>query len=189
MFNELQKDFDVNNLNKGILWIKGEITEEYGMDLVQQFQHLLEDEELDVITIYIDSCGGDVDQGFAIIDMIEYAKAHGIQVNTVGISASSIASIILFSGSPGYRFCFPSARVMIHKPYWDTESELDDKKTLGWEIGIASRKYKDVLVKTGKESKEVINKMMEKDYYMSALQVKEHGWVDRVEVLGAKTNA
>lgn len=65
MFNELQKDFDVNNLNKGILWIKGEITEEYGMDLVQQFQHLLEDEELDVITIYIDSCGGDVDQGFA----------------------------------------------------------------------------------------------------------------------------
>lgn len=30
---------------------------------------------------------------------------------------------------------------------------------------------------------------MEKDYYMSALQVKEHGWVDRVEVLGAKTNA
>lgn len=187
MNSELQKDFDVNNLNDGIIWIKGEITEDYGMDLVQQFQHLLNQLELDVITVFIDSCGGDCDQGFAIVDMIEYAKSHGIKVNTVGICASSIASVILFSGSKGYRFAFPSARIMVHKPYWETDNELDDKKTLGWEIGIATRKYKDIMIKNSSMTREEVNKMLEKDFYMSAEQALERKLIDHAEVLGAKT--
>ena len=183
MFNELQKEFDVNSLNANHLWIRGEITEDYGMDLVQQMQHLLDQEEKpETITIYIDSCGGDCDQGFALIDQIEYAKSKGIKVITVGYNVSSIASVILFSGTKGYRYAGPSCRLMIHKPYWETDDESQDKKTLGWEIGIAKRTYRNFLLQYGNVSFEDVNKMLTKDYYMSAEQAKKYGWIDFVDI-------
>ena len=69
-----------------------------------------------------------------------------------------MASFILFSGSPGHRYAYPSIRIMIHKPYYDDPTGLD-KSIERAEINIATDKLIDILNKYGKV-KNLITKLM-----------------------------
>lgn len=172
---KMKKEIDVNRL-----WINEEITQKSGAKYVKQLCEFINEGK--PIIIYLNSVGGDVDEGLAIVDLIEHAKSKGIDVTTVGISTSSMASFILFSGSPGHRYAYPSIRIMIHKPYYDDSSGLD-KSIERAEINIATDKLIDILNKYGKVKKSDINKFMSKDYYMSATEAKKYKFIDKIGVL------
>lgn len=165
-------------MSENVLWIKEEITEKSGAEYVETLVKFIQNKQ--PITIYLDSNGGDVDQGLAIVDLIEYAKDKGTKVTTIGVNTSSMASYILFSGSE--RYAFPSARIMVHAPYLDDLTDEDDKKTLKWEIDISKDALKKLIKKYGKVSDKLLNIMMKKDYYMSAQEAKKLKLIDYIGV-------
>ena len=89
---KMKKEIDVNRL-----WINEEITQKSGAKYIKQLCEFINEGK--PIIIYLNSVGGDVDEGLAIVDLIEHAKSKGIDVTTVGISTSS---------SPSSHFCVSS---------------------------------------------------------------------------------
>lgn len=167
-----------------VIWIENEISEENSTKFIKELMALGNNENVKEITIYINSCGGDVDQGLAIVDLIEYLKkVKKIKFTTVGINVASIASLILVSGNK--RYVYPNTRMMIHKPYLedsDEETSAEMKKVLKKEIDISIKRYKEVLLNNGNIEEQELDKLLKTDYYMSAEQCQDYGWCDYISV-------
>jgi ATP-dependent protease ClpP protease subunit len=85
------------------------------------------------IVVILNSPGGSLFDGLAVAQMIEEQKGKGkiIEMRCHGVAASA-ASLILASGSVGYRFMSPNAMLMIHElsvfKYLAVESVSDQEK-------------------------------------------------------------
>ena len=130
------------------------------------------------IMMYIQSPGGVVDAGLAILDTMRYIKAP---VSTIGIGmVASMASVLLAGGAKGKRFALPNTRIMIHQPHGGAQGQVTDM-----EIQIAeSKKLKEKLTTllsefTGKDEKTLFN-AMERDNYMSSEEALAFGLIDEV---------
>lgn len=179
-FNNIRNNYYVANK---IIWLTGYI--EWGLITeVLRRLNFYNDGTKDPITIYIASPGGECDAGWALIDMIEKIKKSGTPVYTICAgSCSSMAAVILSAGSKGYRYAFPSARIMIHQAGIDiTGGKLDDiantTKELQYWTDISAKYLSKV---TGK-SVSVVEKELCYDNYMSAAEAKKFGLIDKVDV-------
>jgi len=138
----------------------------------------LDHQETDTISLYINSPGGTVTDGLAIIDTMNHVKSD---VSTVCIGdASSMGAMILTSGANGKRFALPHARVMIHQPSGGFGGTATDV-----EIGMKELlRVRDVLVNilstTTGQTKKRISKDMDRDFYMTAMEAKKYGIIDEV---------
>ncbi len=136
-----------------------------------------EDPEKD-ITMYVNSPGGQVYAGLAIIDAMNLVKPDIITVCTG--TAASMGSMILSSGTKGKRFGLPNSMVLIHQPLGMVEGQASDIEITANEI----LRLKDLLGgmladNVGKDKKEVIEDM-DRDKYMTIEQALEYGIVDKV---------
>jgi len=130
------------------------------------------------ISLYINSPGGSVTAGLAILDTMEYIKPD---VNTICIGqACSMASLLLASGKEGKRSILPHARVMIHQPSGGVQGQATD-------ILVSSRELKrikdlsiEILSGKTKKSAEEIAKDIERDFYLTAQEAMSYGIVDKV---------
>jgi ATP-dependent Clp protease protease subunit len=175
-----ERSFDIYSrlLRDRIVMLSGEI--EMGMANVIIAQLLLlesENPNADIM-MYIQSPGGEVNPGFAILDTMKYIKAP---VSTIGIGmVASMASILLAGGTKGKRFALPNTRIMIHQPHGGAQGQITDM-----EIQIAEgKRAKEKSIKTlagftGRSEKELFD-AMERDNFMSAEEAKEFGLVDEV---------
>ena len=125
------------------------------------------------ITIYVNSPGGSVSAGLAIIDTMNYLKPD---VSTVCVGmAASMGAMILMSGARGKRFALPHSEVMIHQPLGGTQGQASD-------IEIHARHImdtKDTLYRmihdcTG-EDKEKIIRDCDRDNFIPAAQAAKYG--------------
>ena len=83
------------------------------------------------IKLYINSPGGSVYDGLAIIDTMNYISCP---VETIGVGLqASMGAMLLSSGTKGHRFCLENARVMIHQPSSGTEGKITDQSQSGWQ--------------------------------------------------------
>ncbi|HTK84315.1 MAG TPA: ATP-dependent Clp protease proteolytic subunit [Patescibacteria group bacterium] len=108
-FSRLQKEQiiylyeDVNNVTSALI--------------VAQFMHILNNPKSKDIHFYIQSPGGSVYDGAAVIDMMEKMKDNGFIIHTHAVGLSmSMGSQFLVHGSRGYRSCEPNATIMLHEP-------------------------------------------------------------------------
>jgi ATP-dependent Clp protease protease subunit len=130
------------------------------------------------INLYINSPGGSVTAGLAIYDTIQYIKPD-VQTICLG-QASSMAALLLACGSAGKRFALPSSRILIHQPWGGVQGQAKD-------IGIQAReivRLKALIIErfsrhTGKAA-ELVEKDLERDYYMSAEEAMSYGLVDKI---------
>ena len=135
------------------------------------------------ITIYISSPGGECDVGFAIVDCINELKRKGVEVQTICIgSCSSMASVILASGTIGKRFAFPSSRIMIHQAGVEiTGGKLNDISIIQHELQVWTDNMNKIFKKqTGKELEE-LRSLTSYDNFMSAAEAKKLGLIDQVK--------
>lgn len=165
-----------------MLWMVGEFNEEKSIDNIK-YLNFFGDGSNKPVRLYICSEGGDTDLGFAIIDAMESLKQNGTPIHTVCVGrCSSMASLILAAGTKGKRYSYPSARIMIHKPFYE---ETPDGSIKGIEIyknelEISINSYIDALVNfTGKEKRE-INKALKHDNFMSAKEAIDFGLIDKI---------
>lgn len=165
-----------------IIWFMDNLTAMAAQDIIK-FLNFYNDGTGRPVYIYVCSDGGEVDIGFAIIDQIEALKKNGIPVYTICIGkCSSMASIILASGTKGKRYVYPRSRIMIHQPYY---SECPDGSISGMniyrtELEKSLEMMKALLIEASGKTEEEIDKALEYDHYMSAKEAKKLGLVDKV---------
>ena len=148
--------------------------------IVAQLLHLAHEDPDKDINMYINSPGGDVYSGLAILDTMNFIKPD-VSTISVGFSAS-MGAILLAAGEKGKRYALPNSKIMIHQPssgYRGTASdiEIDAKETLD----IKKHMEKMMAGFTGKSAAQ-INKDMDRDNYLTAAEAKKYGIVDDVIV-------
>jgi len=130
------------------------------------------------IHLYINSPGGSVTAGLAIYDTIQYLKP-AVQPICLG-PAASMGALLLACGTRGKRAALPTARILIHQPWGGVSGQAVD-------IGIQARdliRIKKLIVKYFAEpagkSTEVVERDLERDFYMSAEEALAYGIIDKI---------
>lgn len=165
-------------LKDRIIFIGDEISTPLANSVIAQLLLLDSDNSEKDITVYVNSPGGSVTAGMAIIDTMNLIKS---EVSTVCVGmCASMGAMILSQGEKGKRFCLPNGEVMIHQPLGGTQGQATD-------IEIYARnilKTKDKLARMLSDSTGVpIDKMkkdMERDFWMDAEESLEYGIIDKI---------
>ena len=114
-----ERSYDIYSrlLKERIIFLGGEIYDEFANLIVAQLLFLEADDPDKDIQIYINSPGGSVTAGFAIYDTMQYIKCD---VSTICMEAASMESFLLAAGTEGKRFALPNSEIMIHQPMGGT---------------------------------------------------------------------
>ncbi len=185
--NRGERAFDIYSrlLKERIIFMGDQVTPETANIVVAQLLFLANEDPKRDIKLYINSPGGSVYDGLAIIDTMNYVQPD---VQTIGIGLqASMGAMLLACGTKGKRFVLPNARVMIHQPSSGTEGKITDQE-IALREGIKLKKLlAEIFAKqTGKSLKEV-ERDMDRDNWMNAEEAKAYGIVD--EVIGVDQKA
>lgn len=165
-------------LKERIVFLVGEINDYVANTIIAQMLHLnAESKERDV-HLYINSQGGVVTSGLAILDTMRYISSP---VNTTCIGqACSMAAVLLAAGERGRRHVLPNARVMIHQPLGGFSGQASDIEIHTREILAMRKKLNMQLAKlTGKSEKRIATDT-ERDNFFTAEEAVKYGLADRV---------
>lgn len=175
-----ERAFDIYSrlLKDRIIFLGEEVNEHTANLIVAQMIHLSYEDPKKDIYFYINSPGGSVYDGLAIIDTMNYIKPD---VQTIGIGMqASMGALLLTSGTKGKRFVLPSSRVMIHQPHGGTQGVMTDME-ISLKEGIRTKEQLvEIMSKATGQKKEKVRADMERDYWMNAKEAVEYGIVDGV---------
>lgn len=130
------------------------------------------------IQIYINSPGGAVYAGMAIYDTMQQVSAP-VGTVAVGITAS-FGTVLLAAGEPGMRMALPNATIHMHQPFGGAQGQASDILIQAEEIARLKKRLIDIFVHHTGKSPEEIERVSDRDVYMSAEQATEFGLVDAV---------
>ena len=130
------------------------------------------------ISFYINSPGGSVYDGLAIVDTMNLIKSD-VATYGVGLQAS-MGAILLASGEKGKRYMLPHAKTMIHQPSSGTKGKVTDMEIDLKESLAVKKETIELLAKATGQDPEKIKSDMERDYWMTPTEAKAYGLVDHV---------
>jgi ATP-dependent Clp protease, protease subunit len=167
-------------LKERIVFLGSGVSDDVANVIVAQLLFLeAEDPDKD-ITFYINSPGGSVSAGLAIYDTMQYVKCD-IATLCMG-QAASMGAFLLAAGAKEKRYSLPNARIMIHQPMGGFQGQATDIDIQAREILRMKDDLNRLLAKHSGQPLERISQDTERDYFMSALEAKSYGIVDRVLV-------
>ena len=175
-----ERAFDIYSrlLKDRIIFLSGPIEDNMANTIIAQLLFLEAEDPNKDIYLYINSPGGHVHSGMAIIDTMNYIKPE-IHTICVGMAAS-MASIILAYGEKGKRTILENAEVMIHQPLGGAEGQATDIEISAKHILYTKEKLKNMLAERTGQKEEKLLEDMERDFYMTADEAKKYGIVDKV---------
>jgi len=167
-------------LRDRIIFIGKGFDSELSNSVVAQFLFLEADNSDNDITVYINSPGGLVSSCLAIYDVMNYIKPD---ISTVCVGqAASAAAFILAAGTKGKRYALVNSRIMLHQVSAGTDGNIQDVKIQVKEFERANEiMLKELTRMTGHSIKKIQNDL-NRDYYMSAVEAKKYGIIDKVFV-------
>lgn len=130
------------------------------------------------IEFYINSPGGSVTAGMAIYDTMQLIKAP-VATTCVGLAAS-MGAVLLAGGAAGKRSCLPNSRVMIHQASAGTEGTVADMNRALAEFNRTNDTLFGILAHHTGQTKEQVAKDCDRDTWLSAIEARDYGLVDRV---------
>ncbi len=165
--------------SKRIVLITGEITSELAERVVSQLIFLDAKAPGKDIYLYINSEGGYIQPGLAIYDTIKSLKSDVVTV-CLGRS-SSMAAVLLASGTKGKRFAMPNSRIMIHQPLgYGVEGQASDIAIEAKEILYLKSLLNSLLAQLTGQPIKKIEVDTDRNFFMSAQEAKVYGIVDKV---------
>ena len=159
------------------IYLFSEITDAVALETIVQLDYL-DNAGNEDITVYINSPGGSVSAGFAIVDAMNRCKCDIVTICT-GMAAS-MGAFILSCGTKGKRFATPLSEIMIHQPLGGAKGQASDIKIHADHILYIRGKMNRMLSEMTNQPLEVIERDTERDNFMSAEQAKEYGLIDKV---------
>lgn len=165
-------------LDDNIIMLDGEVTDESASLCVAQLLYLSAKDDAKDINMYINSPGGSVSAGLAIIDTMNLIPND---VNTIATGlAASMGAMILLSGTKGKRNALPHAEVMIHQPLGGAQGQATDIAIRANHI-LRTRNtlYSMMSDATGKDIDEIAE-ACERDNFLTAEEARDFGLIDHI---------
>ena len=128
--------------------------------------------------MYINSPGGSVTAGLAILDTMNFIK-NDVSTLCIG-QAASMGAVLLSAGTKGKRYVLPNSRVLIHQPLGGSQGQASDMEIQVKEILRMKESLNKILAKNTGQRMPRIVKDTDRDYIMSAEEAVEYGIVDKV---------
>lgn len=133
-------------------------------------------EELKPIYLFIHSYGGDLDQCYALVDIISSSR---IPIITVAMGVAMSAGFMIFLAGHK-RYAFKHSNLMVHKGQASISGTPD-------QIEQAQKNYKRqlndmkqfILARTGIEEK-VFNRNKNKDWFLTTEELEKYNVVDKI---------
>lgn len=178
--NRGERAFDIFSrlLKERIVFLTGAVDDGTASLVCSQLLYLEAENPTKDIAMYINSPGGIVTSGLAIYDTMEYIRPD---VATVCIGqAASMGGLLLTAGAKGKRYSLPNSRIMTHQPSGGFQGQAADIEIHAKEILDLRARLNAIYEKhTGKPLKQ-IEKIMDRDTFMTAEAAVEFGLIDKV---------
>lgn len=176
-----ERAFDIYSrlLKENIIFLGTPIDDQVANLVIAQMLFLAaEDPEKD-ISLYINSPGGSITAGLAILDTMRLVEPD-IVTYCVG-QAASMGAVLLAAGTKGKRFALPHARILIHQPHMSgLGGQAADIDIYAKEILRMREILNQILADATGQSVDKIARDVDRDYIMEADQALAYGMIDRV---------
>ena len=175
-----ERAFDIYSrlLKDRIVFLGEEVNSHTANLVVAQLLYLAHEDPKKPIKLYINSPGGSVYDGLAIIDTMNYIEPD---VETIGIGLqASMGAMLLSCGAKGKRFVPPNARIMIHQPSSGTEGKITDQEIALKEGIYLKKRLAEIFAKNTGKKLEQVEKDMDRDNWMSAEEAVKYGIIDKI---------
>ncbi len=180
--NNGERAYDIYSrlLNERIIFLGGGINDQVANVIIAQLLFLEHADPKKDIILYINSPGGSVTAGLAILDTMNHVKPD-VQTVCVGLAAS-MGAILLAGGEKGKRFALPNSEVMIHQPMGGVEGQASDIAITARNILKTRDNLYRILSKATGKTVVQIEKDADRDNWMSSDEAKKYGLIDEVIV-------
>ena len=175
-----ERSYDIYSrlLNDRIIFLGEEINSVSANLVVAQLLHRESQDAEKDIALYINSPGGEVYSGLAILDTMNFIKP---QVSTICVGmAASMAAVLLSAGAKGKRFCLPHSKVMIHQPSGGAQGQQTEIEIVAEEIKKTRRELNQILSDASGQPIEKVQADTERDNYLTAAEALDYGLIDRI---------
>lgn len=177
-FGERAYDIFSRLLRDNIIFLDGPIDDHVANLIIAQMLFLQSEDPKKDISFYINSPGGSVTAGLAIIDTMNNIK-NDVSTICVGMAAS-MGAVILSAGAKGKRLSLPNSEIMIHQPHGGVEGQASDIEISAKRIIKNRETLNKMLAKNTGKSLSQVEKDADRDFFMSADEAKKYGIVDKV---------
>ena len=175
-----ERSYDIFSrlLKDRIIMLSGEVNDVTANLVVAQLLFLESEDPDKDIYLYINSPGGSITSGMAIYDTMQYINCD---VSTICIGmAASMGAFLLSSGAKGKRFALPNSEIMIHQPLGGFQGQATDISIHAQRILRIKDELNQILSERTGQPLDKIKADVERDHFMSALEAKEYGLIDKV---------
>ena len=177
-----ERSYDIFSrlLNDRIVFLGEEVTDVSANLVIAQLLHLESQDSEKDISLYINSPGGSVTAGLAILDTMNYIKCD---VSTICLGeCASMGAVLLSAGAKGKRYCLPNSMVLIHQPSGGAQGQQTEIQIVADFMRKTRDRLNNVLASNTGQPLEVIERDTERDNYMTAEEAMAYGLVDKVIV-------
>jgi len=165
-------------LKDRIIFLGTEINDDVANSVIAQLLFLESQDKTKDIKIYINSPGGSVTAGLAILDTMNFVKPD---VSTICVGmAASMGAVLLSAGAKGKRFVLPNSEIMIHQVLGGAEGQASDIKIRAERIIQMKENLNKILAKNTGQKFDKIERDADRDYFMTASEGVAYGIVDKI---------
>lgn len=177
-----ERSYDIYSrlLNDRIVFLGEQIDDAVANTVVAQLLHLESEDPDKDISLYINSPGGSVTAGLAILDTMNFVKCD-VSTICIGLCAS-MASVLLAGGAKDKRYALPNSEVLIHQPMGGAQSgtQETDMAIIAEQMKKTRARLNNILAQASGQDIETISKDTERDNWLTADEAKEYGLIDEV---------
>lgn len=175
-----ERSYDIYSrlLNDRIIFLGEQIDDNVANSVVAQMLHLANSDPDKDISLYINSPGGSVTAGLAILDTMDFIKCD---VSTICLGeCASMAAVLLSAGAKGKRLCLPNSMVLIHQPSGGAQGQQTEIAIVADFMLKTRQRLNKILADNTGQSLETIQQDTERDNYMTAEEALAYGLVDKI---------
>ena len=177
-----ERSYDIYSrlLKDRIIMLTGPVEDNMANSVIAQLLFLDAQDNTKDIYLYVNTPGGSVSAGLAIVDTMNFIKSD-VQTIVMGVAAS-MGTVIASSGAKGKRFMLLNAEYLIHQPMGGAGSgtQQTDMAIVAEHLLRTRNTLEKILAENSGKSVEQIHKDAERDYWMSAQETLEYGFIDEI---------
>ena len=177
-----ERSYDIYSrlLNDRIVFLGEEVSDVSANLVIAQLLHLESQDADKDISLYINSPGGSVTAGLAILDTMNYIKCD---VSTICLGeCASMGAVLLSAGAKGKRYALPNSMVLIHQPSGGAQGQQTEIEIVADFMRKTRDRLNGILAENTGQPIDRIERDTERDNYMTAQEAMEYGLVDHVIV-------
>ncbi len=166
-------------LKENIIFLGTPIDDTVANLVIAQMLFLAAEDAQRDISLYINSPGGSISAGLAILDTMRFVEPDIVTI-CVG-QAASMGAVLLAAGTKGKRYSLPHSRILIHQPSMSgLAGQAADIDIYAKEILRMRQLLNEILAESSGQTVDRVARDVDRDYIMDPEQAVEYGMIDRV---------